>query len=40
METRFESQIQKIHTATERLVSYNLHIHTAGASDAILARLF
>ena len=40
METRFESQIEGVLTATERLVSYNLHIHTAEASNAIPARLF
>jgi len=40
METTFESQIEEVLTAMERLVSYNLHILTAEASNATLARLF
>ena len=40
MEIRFESQIEGVLAATEKLVSYNLHITTTGASDVIPAKLF
>jgi hypothetical protein len=40
MVARFESQIEGVLTATKKLVNYTLHITTADASDAILARLF
>jgi hypothetical protein len=40
METRFESQIEGVLTATKKLVSYNLHSTTVGVSYAILAKLF
>ena len=40
METSFESQIEGVLVAAEKLVSYNLHSPSVMASDSILVGLF
>jgi hypothetical protein len=40
METRFDSQIEGVLTATKKLVSYTLHSAIVEISNAILAKLF